>query len=196
MKVLVIYLVIKVYLQRITSMKHSYKIALSYATENEDIVKKVYHYLKADGIAVFFAPAPECQIALSGKNQREIFYEIFGLKAEYVALFISQNYIMKKVPMEEASIAIAKHRENGRVIPIYMDDSVLPEELFNPMETNYFKSNNAAEIANHLAVKVRATDYLESNVNSVLKTRNTINITNNRAENQIFVGRFEGNINL
>lgn len=54
-------------------MKYDYKIALSYATENEEIASKVYHYLKAEGISVFFAPAPECQIVLSGKNQREVF---------------------------------------------------------------------------------------------------------------------------
>ena len=93
-------------------MEASYNIALSYETDNIKLVEKVYHYLKAEGITVFFAPAEECQQILSGKNQREIFYEVFGLKAEFVALFVSKSYVSKEVPMEEASIAIAKHSCN------------------------------------------------------------------------------------
>lgn len=175
-------------------MEYSYKIALSYAMENEDIVKKVYHYLRAEGISVFFASAPECQAVLSGKNQREIFYEIFGLKAEYVALFVSRNYLTRTVPMEEASIAIAKHSSDGSVIPIYMDDATLPSNMLDPLETNYFKSNDPAEIASHLAVKLLPKRSMEEK--AMPKAGNIVNIKNNRAEKQIFLGKFEGNINL
>lgn len=177
-------------------MEYSYKIALSYAMEDEDIVKKVYHYLKAEGISVFFASVPECQIVLSGKNQREIFYEIFGLKSEYVALFVSSAYIKKPVPMEEASIAIAKHSKNGSVIPIYMDNAILPADMFNPAETNYFKSNNPAEIANHLATKIREATDFQLTTEYDMKSGSIVNIKNNKAENQIFVQKLEGNINL
>lgn len=83
-------------------MDKKYSIALSFATENQELVEKVYYYLKAEGIPTFFAPARECQMDISGKNQSEIFYEIFGLRAEYVALFVSNSYVNKRVPMEEA----------------------------------------------------------------------------------------------
>ena len=177
-------------------MEYTYKIALSYALTDEDTVKKVYHYLKAEGISVFFASAPECQIVLSGKNQREIFYEIFGIKAEYVALFVSSHYIGREVPMEEAGIAFAKHSANGSVIPIYMDDAILQEDMFNPKETNYFKSNNPIEIANHLATKIRAANVFQLDAEDDTKSGNIINIKNNKAKKQIFVHKLEGNINL
>lgn len=177
-------------------MEYLYQIALSYATENEELVERVYHYLKAEGISVFYANSHDGQTVLSGKNQREIFYDIFGLKAQYVALFVSEYYVKKPVPMEEASIAIAKHTENGSVIPIYLDDAILPEELFDPRKTNYFKSNNAAAIANHLAKKIVAPDCQKKEYNRVEKASNGINIKNNNVKKQIIMDNFKGTINL
>ena len=136
-------------------MNNQYQIALSFATEDQKLVDAVYHYLRAEGINVFFAPSREAQVILGGRNQREIFYDIFGLNAEYVALFVSKNYIAKEVPMEEARIAFAKHGDNGSAIPIYIDGTPLPEHMFDPKSTNYFRSNNPAEIATHLAARVR-----------------------------------------
>lgn len=180
-------------------MKYSYQIALSFAMEDQEIAEKVYYYLKAEGISVFYAPAPECQIYLSGKNQREVFYEVFGLKAEYVALLVSASYIVKKVPMEEAGIAIAKHSENGSVIPVYLDGSPLPADLFSPDNTNYFKSNAPAKIADHLSKKIKVSikssaDGISSGI--VSDSRNIMNINNNKAEKQIFIQTMKGSIEL
>lgn len=77
-------------------MEYRYDIALSYATENKDIADMVYHYLKAENIHAFFAESPEAQTVLSGQNQREIFYRIFGVEAEYAALFVTKDYVAKK----------------------------------------------------------------------------------------------------
>lgn len=135
-------------------MKYRYDIALSYATENKEIVDAVYHYLKVENIHAFFAESSEAQTVLSGQNQREVFYRIFGVEAEYAALFVSQHYVAKKVPMEEASIAFSKHNGDGKVIPIYLDGTPLPKELFDPNSTNYFCSNNGAEIASLIANRI------------------------------------------
>ena len=59
-------------------MDYKYDIALSFATEDQKLVEKVYHYLRAENLNVFFAPSQEGQKVLSGKNQREVFYSIFG----------------------------------------------------------------------------------------------------------------------
>lgn len=88
-------------------MQQKFDIALSFATEEQNLVEKVYHYLRAEGLSVFFAPTPESQEILSGKDQKEVFYEIFALRAKYVVLFVSTNYIVKAVPMEEAEISFA-----------------------------------------------------------------------------------------
>ena len=180
-------------------MEYVYQIALSYATENEDIVEAVYHYLHAEGISVFWASTPEGQRVLSGKNQQEIFYEIFGVKSEYVALFVSKDYVRKFVPMQEARIAIAKHGENGSVIPIYLDGTALPEELFDARKTNYYKSSNSAEIASHLAGKIKKNERKiaeRTGATEIQDSKKIMKINNNIAEKQIFIHTYNGSIEL
>lgn len=177
-------------------MNNTYQIALSFATEDQELVQTVYHYLKAESISVFYAPDPECQTILSGKNQREVFYEIFGLNTVFVALFVSKSYIVKKVPMEEAAIAIAKHSGNGSVIPIYLDDTQLPADLFDPNHTNYFKSDNPAQIAGHLAAKVQYSDLSRRKIQRTTESGNVMNIKNNIAEKQLFIQTLNGSIEL
>ena len=62
-----------------------FDVALSFAIEDKELVDKVYHYLKVEGLSIFYAPSQNCQSLLSGENQREIFYRIFGLESNYVA---------------------------------------------------------------------------------------------------------------
>ncbi len=177
-------------------MERHFKIALSYATEDQDLVEKVYHYLRAEKVDAFFAPSPEGQVYLSGKNQREVFYDIFGLNAEYVALFVSKYYVAKAVPMEEASIAIANHGETGSVIPVYLDGTSLPADLFQPRNTNYFKENNPAKIAKHLAAKIKSADGTGQGRPAQKNMKSNMTITGNSAEKQIFIQELNGSIEL
>lgn len=168
-------------------MGYQYDIALSFATENEELVNKVYHYLKAENINVFFAPSKEGQVYLSGKNQREAFYNMFGLSAEYVALFVSADYVAKTVPMEEANIALFKHGNDGKVIPIYLDGTQLPEDMFDPDNTNYFKSNNPVIIASHLAEKIHAAKRVNRTRTESQNGHTVMNVHGNTAGNQIII---------
>lgn len=177
-------------------MNYIYQIALSFAMEDQELVQTVYHYLTAESVSVFYAPALECQTILSGRNQREVFYEIFGLNTQFVALFVSRSYVLKKVPMEEAGIAIAKHGGNGSVIPVYLDDTQLPADLFDPNNTNYFKSDNPAQIAAHLAAKVKVSDVSHKNIQKGKESGNVMNIKNNIAEKQLFIQTLNGSIEL
>ena len=179
-------------------MEKTYDIALSFSMVEKELVEKVYHYLKAEEYTVFFAPAPECQEVLSGRNQREVFYEIFGLKAEYVALFVSESYVKRAVTMEECEISILKHGGDGKVIPIYLDDTHLPENLLDPKQTNYFKPQlrSAIEIANHLAGRM-ANDkkqYIKKQIDEMQMS--TMHVHNNTSEKQIFIQNVEGSISL
>lgn len=177
-------------------MDQHYKVALSFATEDQDLVEKVYHYLKAEKIDTFFAPSPEGQVYLSGKNQREVFYDIFGLNAEYVALFVSKYYVAKEIPMEEASIAFANHADTGSVIPVYLDGTSLPLDLFRPEKTNYFKENNPAMIAKHLAAKIKQTGGGYQGMSMKKDTGNNMISMGNLAEKQIFIQDLNGSIEL
>lgn len=173
-----------------------FDIALSFAFEEQKLVEKVYHYLKAEGLSVFYSPALECQSLLSGKNQREIFYYVFGMISDYAALFVSKNYIVKDVPMEEASIAFAKHSLDGKVIPIYLDNTPLPPDMLDPKSTNYFTSNNPAIIASHIALKIKSSN--AKLVKSALSndTKYVMNINGNKAEKQLFIQNMNGSVEL
>lgn len=167
-----------------------FDVAISFAMENEELADTVYHYLKAEGISVFYAPAPECQSILSGENQREIFYRIFGLESKYVILLVSKFYVRKQVPMEEARIAFSKHRGDASVIPIYLDGTELPGELLDAKKQNYFSSNNAAEIASHVASKVNKFEKQEKK--DVFGSGSIMKNEKNRAETQIFIQNYNG----
>ncbi|OJV62992.1 MAG: hypothetical protein BGO41_09820 [Clostridiales bacterium 38-18] len=164
----------------------SYDVALSFSMDEVDLVKDVYFYLKAEGYTVFFAP--ECQEALSGKNQREVFYNIFGLSSNYVVLFVSESYLRKKVTMEEAHIAFSKLGKTGRVLPIYTDHAELPIELLNPSEFNYFKESRAAFIASHISGKIALNKHKKGSP-SVEQKEGSMNNINNQATNQVFINK-------
>ncbi len=177
-------------------MNQHYDIALSFATEEQELVEKVYRYLKAENILVFFAPALECQVVLSGKNQREVFYEIFGLRADYVALFVSKNYIIKKVTMEEAGIAFAKRGSEGKVVPIYLDGTSLPIKLFKPENDNYYASDDAAVIAAHLALKIKSTAGETQKGVLPKQVEHVMEVSGNQAEKIVSIQNVEGNVDL
>ena len=170
-----------------------FNIALSFATEDSLLVEKVYRYLKAEGLSVFFAPSPDGQAILSGKNQREVFYSIFGLESEYVALFVSKHYLEREVPMEEANIALSKHAGDGHVLPIYLDGTHLPYDMFDPKKDNYYRSNNPAHIADHIAKKLKPQSQQgHPEPNSNLGSR--MIIKGNIADKQTFVQNLNGSM--
>ena len=176
-------------------MKYQFDIALSFATENQPFVDTVYHYLKARGFRVFFAPSPEGQVFISGKNQREVFYQIFGWEAAYAALFVTKDYICKKVPMGEACIALTERKETDTVIPIYLDGTPLPVELFDPKQENYFASDNPVAIASHLAARCRLPDPSPS-AQTEPQASGGMHISGNIAEKQVFIQKLVGNLDL
>lgn len=176
-------------------MKHQFDIALSFATENQPLVENVYHYLRAKGLRVFFAPSPEGQVFISGKNQREVFYQIFGMEAAYAALFVSKDYIRKPVPMEEACIALTERKGTGTAIPIYLDGTPLPAELFDSKQENYFASDNAVAIASHLAARC-GQSVSSPSAQSDSQKLGGMQISGNIAEKQVFIQKFIGNLDL
>lgn len=169
-------------------MKYEFDIALSFATENQELVEKVYHYLRAYKLSVFFAPSDEAQPFLTGRNQSEAFYDVFAIKSKYVALFVSKFYVYKDIPQEEANIAFIAHGDSGRVIPIYIDGTELPRSLINLKERNYFQSNNPAMIAKHLATKVKQCNDAKERVQG----GDVMNVVNNHGTTQYFIKEFNG----
>lgn len=118
------------------------------------------------------------------------------VKAEYVALFVSKYYVVKEVPMEGASIAIANHADTGCVIPVYLDGTPLLANLFQPENTNYFKENIPALIAKHLVAKINPTGRKYQEIPASENKGSNMNVTGNTAEKQIFIQELSGSIEL
>lgn len=165
-----------------------FDVAISFAMENEELADTVYHYLKAEGLSVFYAP--ECQSILSGENQREIFYSIFGLESRYVILLVSKFYVKRPVPMEEAKIAFSKHGGDASVIAVYLDGTELPKELLDNKKQNYFSSDNAAEIAAHIASKVNKLEKQRDEKQEGAYLGNIMKNEKNKAETQIIIQNY------
>ena len=83
-------------------MSRLFDVAISFAMENEELADTIYHYLKAEGLSVFYAPAPECQSILSGENQREIFYRILEYKTSFEVYQVINAFI-RRFPVCEKS---------------------------------------------------------------------------------------------
>ena len=131
--------------------KYKYDIAFSYAGEDSEIAETVFHYLCANGLKVFFAPF--CQPELVGYNGDEIFYRVFAQNARFVALFVSKDYVGKRVPMQEASICLANHK-SSEVLPIYLDGTALP---IISKKVNYLVSHDAALIAKFICNRLASS---------------------------------------
>lgn len=93
-------------------------VAISYASEQEQYVSRVYKILEKENIKVFFAPKWEEEFI--GRDMITEFYEIYRYKSRYVACFISEEYLKKDITMHEAKTALLREKEEKRncLIPI------------------------------------------------------------------------------
>ncbi|HET8799192.1 MAG TPA: tetratricopeptide repeat protein, partial [Thermoanaerobaculia bacterium] len=131
-----------------------YPVALAYASENEALVKAVYRHLRSRNINAFFAPTKTSY--LWGKDERE-FQRIYGPGSRYVVPFISEDYIRKEWPRLEfrAARKEARTRGDGSILPVRIDDSVLPGL---PKRTQYVDARRYSpkQIAELLIEKLEA----------------------------------------
>lgn len=96
-----------------------YDVGISYASEQQDYVKKVVKILEAEHKKVFFAPNKEK--AFKAKDMYEAFYKIYRHQCRYIACFISEEYREKEYTMHEFSTALLRNKkENDNcIIPVY-----------------------------------------------------------------------------
>lgn len=104
----------------------SYDVAISYASEQEQIVSRAAKILSADGFKVFFAPEEER--AFIAEDMISSFYRIYRYESRFVAAFVTEDYLRKDITMFEATTAMLRRREEGRncLIPIYFGEAKLP----------------------------------------------------------------------
>ena len=103
-----------------------YDVALSFAGEDRDYIKKVAHILKESEISVFYDKFEE--VELWGKDLAVHLNLIYGKKSKTVVIFISQHYYQKIYPRHEfkSALATAIASEREYILPAKFDDTIIP----------------------------------------------------------------------
>lgn len=163
-----------------------YDVALSYASEQVQLVKRVYKILTSEGLKVFFAPAYPHE--LYGEDRIKTFYNIFRHESLFVAAFVSENYVKKDITTHEAKSAIARNNEEKVecLVPFYLDNTKLPnldEDIL------YSKSDDPIVIASILKQKVMESKRKSQKKNMKEKKSNT------DYSQKITIGIVHGDIN-
>jgi len=103
-----------------------YDVALSFAGEDREIVRKVAEKLTENDIKVFYDKYYKAE--LWGKDLSDHFKKIYGGKtSKYVIIFISRHYVIKDWTNFEFEIAKdeAKKRKDEYILPIRLDNTLI-----------------------------------------------------------------------
>jgi TIR domain len=111
-------------------------VALSFAGEQRDYVKRVAESLRAEGINCFYDEAEEDD--LWGKNLTEALPAVYGEQAAAVVVFISAEYAARDWTRLERLSALnrAVRERQEYVLPARFDDTPLPGLLSGIVTTN------------------------------------------------------------
>lgn len=103
-----------------------YDVALSFAGEQRDYVKRVYQHLKEKDVDVFYDRAKE--VEMWGKDLNEYLQRIFRDEARYCVMFLSEDYVEKNWPRKEGQAALEREVEENReyILPVRFDSAPLP----------------------------------------------------------------------
>lgn len=105
-------------------MNYEYDVVFSLAGEQKDYVEKVAKYILDEGIRVWFYKFEETETW--GKNQIDVFSEIFTIKAKYCVIFISREYTEKVWPnLERQFIQSRWLKDPDYMLPARFDDSLV-----------------------------------------------------------------------
>lgn len=106
--------------------RFEYDVALSFAGEDRSIVDKFVQLLHAKNITVFYDN--DNLADLWGKNLIDHLAEIYGKKARFCLMFISQHYPLKKWTNLERTHAQARAFRDPKeyILPIRLDDTDVP----------------------------------------------------------------------
>lgn len=103
--------------------RYEYDIAVSFAGEDREIIKRYCTFLSSKGLKVFYDEYE--QVDLWGKNLYDKLDEVYRTKALFCVLFISKYYAAKVWTNHERKSAQARALEENReyVLPVKLDDT-------------------------------------------------------------------------
>ena len=138
------------------SDEFEYDVALSFAGENRDIVDKFADLLRSKDIKVFYDKYEDAQ--LWGKDLIDHLVNIYGRKARYCVMLISQYYPLKKwTELERISAHDRSFRDaNEYILPIQLDDTEVPG-ITETTGYRDLRQHSMESIVNLLGQKLRET---------------------------------------
>ena len=119
---------------------YKFDFALSFASQDREIIEKIAIMLRDKGINVFYDNFYKAD--LLGKDLSNHFKEIYGgKKSKYVVIFISENYILKDWANFEFEIAkkAEKFRNVEYILPIRLDNTIIQGLKRSIGYIDYFK---------------------------------------------------------
>ena len=101
-----------------------YHVAVSFASEQRNYVNNIVEYLKQKNISVFY---DEHNLAKSwGENLYNYLEKIYLEEAHLIVLFVSKEYVKKKIPRHEAKSAM--NNPHNFILIVKFDNSILEDE--------------------------------------------------------------------
>lgn len=178
---------------------YKYDVGISYASEDELYVGRVIRLLKKIySIKTFYAPDEKRRMI--GEDLLIFLNQVYRNDCRYVAMFVSEHYISKEYPRQEAAVIKIRQQEegNGFIIPV----------VFNNAQLNWLhditylsgSESTESEIAYLIKDKVKGNleeKEIKTNEDSFFKsdikiTGEKINIVNVKSiDNSIIQPRFE-----
>jgi len=103
-----------------------YHIAISFASENREVVEEYAQPLTENKVTVFYDK--DEQANLWGKDLYERLDQIYRTQAEYCVMFISKDYAKKLWTNHERKSAQARAFKENReyILPVKLDDTEIP----------------------------------------------------------------------
>lgn len=161
--------------------KYKYDIGISYASENEKYVSRVIKLLKElYNLEVFYAP--EEQRKMIGEDLLIYLNRAYKDECRYVAIFISDPYLIKEYTRQEAAIIKVRqlHENYKFIIPVVFGNAKL-DWLSDDIDYMSGDKSLESEVAYYINEKVKSchNDCAETNTEKSNSTSAQSNTTFN-----------------
>ena len=108
--------------------KKQFDLALSFASENRELVESVATELRSRGIGVFYDKFE--QIEMWGKDLYEHLEEVYHTSCRYCVMFVSAAYLEKKWTKHERRVIQSRLIEEDKfLLPVILEACELPARL-------------------------------------------------------------------
>lgn len=130
-------------------MPDEFDVALSFAGEQRDYVRRVAQILEGKGVRVFYDEFYTSH--LWGKDLVPYLREVYFKKSRFCIMFISKDYVTKAWPSHERRSALEKQmtlQKGEYIIPVRFDETDVPglTSTIGYLDAKKFKPEDVATL--------------------------------------------------